>query len=344
MKSRFLLLPVLVLAVLAAGCGSGGGGAAPLAPGDVAVVGSTHIVKAQFDTLMNEAKVNLKGQGQTFPKAGTTQYSAIKTQAVTLLVQQAEREAAAAKLGIVISAKEIQTHLDAIKKQYFSGSDVKYKAALKAQHLTDAQVRSNIKSQLISTKLFNALTKNVSVTPAAVSLYYVKHLTSYQTPATRKTRYILVGKNKSTLAQTLFQQLSGAPDSTWCSLAKKYSQDPASKGTCGKPASPFQKGQTVAEFDKLVFSLPTNKLAKVNTTQYGWFVLQPTAPISPAKKTPFSKEAKTIAKTLLSNKKNAFMTAWVDTTQKSYCKGSKIKYQAGYAPSPDPCAATTTTT
>jgi parvulin-like peptidyl-prolyl isomerase len=263
---------------------------------------------------------------------------------VTLLVQQAEREAEATKLGITISGKQIETHLVAVKKQYFGGSEVKYQAALKAQKLTDAEVRTNIRSQLLSQQLETALTKNLSVTPAAVSLYYLKHLTSYQTPETRLMRYILVGKNKSTLAHSLFQQLSGAPDSTWCTLAKKYSQDPASKGTCGKPASPFTKGQTVAEFDKLAFSLPTKKLATVNTAQYGWFVLQPIAAVTPATKTPFTKEAKTIAQTLLANQKNAFMTTWVDTTQKSYCHGGKIKYQAGYAPSPDPCAVTNTTT
>jgi parvulin-like peptidyl-prolyl isomerase len=338
-----LLSPLLLVAALLAGCG-GGSKAVPLAPGDVAVVGPTHIVKAQFDTLMHEAQVNLKSQGQAFPKAGTTQYSQIKSQAMTLLVQEAEREAAATKLGLSVTPKEIQTRLVAIEKQYFGGSAVKYQAALKKQGLTDAEVRNNIKSQLISSKLFTALTKDVAVTPAAVSLYYDKHLTSYQTPESREARYILVGKNKSSLAETLYQQLKGAPDSTWCTLAKKYSQDPGSKATCGKPAAPFTKGGTVAEFDKALFSLATNTLAKVNTKQYGWFVLQPTAAITPATKKPFTKEAKSIAKTLLTDKKNTFMTTWAANIQKSYCKGSQIKYQVGYTPSPDPCAPAAATT
>ena len=36
------------------------------------------------------------------------------------------------------------------------------------------------------------------------------------------------------------------------------------------------------------------------------------------------------------------MTDWVAALTKSFCRGSKVKYQVGYAPSPDPCAATTT--
>ena len=66
-------------------------------------------------------------------------------------------------------------------------------------------------------------------------------------------------------------------------------------------------------------------------------VLQPTAAIQKT-------GIKTIATKLLTQKKDAFMTAWVDKTQASYCKGSQVKYQVGYAPSPDPCATTGTTT
>jgi hypothetical protein len=38
------------------------------------------------------------------------------------------------------------------------------------------------------------------------------------------------------------------------------------------------------------------------------------------------------------------MTDWVSKVTKNYCKGGKIKYQAGYQPSPDPCASLATAT
>jgi parvulin-like peptidyl-prolyl isomerase len=337
MKGRFLL-PLLLVVVLAAGCGGGGGGTAKLETDDVAVVGTQHVKKDMFDQLMGEAKVNLKAQGQTFPKAGTSAYSNIRSQAVSLLVQEAEKEAEAAKLGIVITAKDIDTRLTQLKKQYFNGSEAKYKAQLKKQGLTDAEVRQNIKSQLVAQKLFNSVTKGVTVSKTAIAAYYIQHLSQYQTPASRAVRYILVGKNKSSLAGSLFQQLSKGGD--WCKLAKKYSKDPSSSGNCGKAT--FSKGQTVPEFDKLAFSLPTNKVGKVNTTQYGWFVLEPTAAVKPAHKSPVSVVGKEIQQTLLQTKKNSVMTSWVNGITKSYCHG-KIKYQAGYTPSPDPCAATNTT-
>lgn len=342
MKRRFLL-PLLLLVVLAAGCGGGGGGgAAKLESDDIAVVGDKHIKKSLFDELMHEAQVNLKARGQTFPKAGTTEYSTIKGQAVTILVHQAENEAEAEKLGITILPKDVDKGLTDLKKQLFNGNEKKYQAELKKQGLTEQEVRDNIRANLISQKLYDKVTKDVTVAPTAITAYYVQHQADYQTAESRDVRYILVGKNKKTLADSLFQQLKGGGDTTWCTLAKKYSQDPSSKDNCGKAT--FSKGQTVPEFDKLTFSLATKEVGKTNSAQYGWFVLQPTAKAKPAKKTPVSEAGKQIKAQLLKEKKDNKMNTWVTETQKSYCGDGKIEYQAGYQPSPDPCVATSTTT
>ena len=76
-------------------------------------------------------------------------------------------------------------------------------------------------------------------------------------------RHILV-KSKA-LAEPIYSQLKNASSKTWCALAKKYSLDPSSKESCGKSA--FTKGQTVAEFDKVLFSAPTNKVACRSTAR-----------------------------------------------------------------------------
>jgi parvulin-like peptidyl-prolyl isomerase len=342
MKARFFL-PLILLGVLAAaGCG-GGGSSSSLQPGDVAVVGGTHVPKAQFDELMAEAQANYKLQGRTFPKAGSTEYSSIKSQAITILVQQAETEAEAAKLGITVTDGDIQKQLSDIKKRCCQGSETKYKAALKQQGLTDQEVRDNARTNVYGQKLAAKLTQGITVPPTAIEAFYIQHQSDFQTPSSRPVRYILVGKKAgaSALAASLYNQLKGAPRATWCTLAKKYSQDPSSSGKCGEAT--FNKGQTVPEFDALLFKLPTNQVGKVNSKQYGWFVLAPTAAATKARTTPVSKAGKQIKQTLLQTKKQAAITAWTTKTQKDYCKG-KIAYQAGYQPSPDPCAATGTTT
>ena len=103
--------------------------------GDVAAIGNQHVTKLQFDQSMKQQRLSLKRQGQKSPAAGSTQFSALKNQVLSVLVQNAEFEDEAAKLGVTVSAKDVQTQLDLIKKQYFGGSEKRYQAAAQAAGL-----------------------------------------------------------------------------------------------------------------------------------------------------------------------------------------------------------------
>jgi parvulin-like peptidyl-prolyl isomerase len=338
-KVKFPLLLVL-LAALLAGCG---GGAASPKTDDVATVGGIHVSKAAFDGLIAQAKRSYSTQTppKVFPKVGTADYETIKGQAVTLLVQQAERESKASSMGVKISDSDVQKRLDQIKKQYFGGSETRYQAQLKKQKLNDAQVREDIRQQLISEAITAKVTKDTKVSDKAVHAYYVGHPSLYSQPQSRDVRHILV--KSPTLAQSLYSQLKAGNDKTWCTLAKKYSQDPSSKSNCGKLT--VSKGKTVPEFDKVAFSGATKVVhAPVHSSQYGWFVIEPLSAVKAKSTTPEKQVANTISQQLLQQDKNQAMTDWVTSLTKSYCSGSKIKYQVGYKPSPDPCASTTNAT
>jgi foldase protein PrsA len=338
MKLRYLLL-ALPLALILAACG---GGSAGLSSGDVAVVGNEHVTKAQFDEAMNQQRLGLKRQKQKFPAAGSSQFSALKNQVLGVLVQNAEFENEAAKLGVTVSGKDVQTQLTQLKQQYFGGNEKAYQKQIKQQGYTDAQIHEQVRLQLLSSRLFDKVTADVKASDKEVHDYYVAHKSQYVTKKSRDARYILVGKDKQSLAQSLEHQLKSAPDATWCKLAKQYSQDPSSKDNCGKAT--FEKGQTVPEFDKLLFSLPTKHTASVNSAQYGWFVLQPTSAVKPAGTSSEKQVADSIRTQLDQQSRNTFMNDWVAKITKSFCSGGKIKYQAGYQPSPDPCTALATAT
>lgn len=352
MKTAISFLPILLVAALISGCG-GGGSSSKLGGSDVAVVGSHHITKTDFDSLLVQAKQSFAKQTppRAFPKQGTAEYETVKGQAVTLLVQQAEREQKAASEGIKITDKQIDARLVQIKKQYFSCTDpkakdkvkcgeTKYKDQLKSQHLTDAQVRDDVRTQLISEAVFNKVTKGVKISDAEVHNYYVGHPQNYSRAQTRDVRHILV-KTKGS-ADSIYAKLKAGNTQTWCTLAKKFSQDPSSKDACGKLT--VSKGQTVPEFDSVAFSQKTNVVhAPVHNAQYGWFVIEPLSSVHPRATTPEKQVAATIRTQLVQQKKNQAMTDWVSALSKDFCSGSKIKYQVGYKPTPDPCAAATTT-
>jgi parvulin-like peptidyl-prolyl isomerase len=353
MKLGLMLALVLTCGLAVAGCGgghegsttttatsnataTGNTGTSKLQPGDVAVVGSTHITQAQLDRLMTEAKANYQSQGQVFPKTGTSAYESLRSQAIMLLVQQTEDAQEAGKLGVTVSDSEVEKQIESTKQECCSGNEKTYLSALKQHGMTDQQLRYNLRSELYEQKLTAKLTRGITVSESALRAYYAKHSSDFTTKPSRKVNYILVGKNKATLAARLEKELTGAGHRTWCTLAKKYSQDTSTAGKCGE--SSFAEGQTVSEFDKLLFSLPTNKVGKTNSQQYGWFVLEPTAAATPSVKTPFAKAEAKIRTTLLTDKRQAVVSAWAKKTQKTYCDEKLIRFGAGDQPTPGPCA------
>jgi parvulin-like peptidyl-prolyl isomerase len=147
-------------------------------------------------------------------------------------------------------------------------------------------------------------------------------------------RHILV--TKKALADDLYAKLkTGA---SFAALAKKYSKDPGSASNGGKLT--ISKGQTVPEFDKTAFKLKNGELSQPIHTQYGYHIIQALSAIKPSKTTPLSQVQASIKQQLEQQQKNDLMTKWVEQKKKSYCK-SRIKYQVGYEPNPDPCASVT---
>jgi parvulin-like peptidyl-prolyl isomerase len=329
---RLVLFGFASLALFAAACG--GTTSATLGSGDVAVVGDQQISKEQFRQLMDRAQKSYDAQKRAFPKPGSAEYEQLKGQAITFLVQQAEVEAQAKKLGIDISDDKVNKEIERYKKQFYGGSDARYEKAVKQQGLTDDQAREAIKQQLISQALFKKVTGDVKVSDADITQYYNTHKSQYVQPQTREVRHILV--TKKALADSLYQQLKNGGN--FAKLAKQYSKDPGSAANGGKLT--VSKGQTVPQFDKAAFSLKTGQISQPVHTQYGYHIIQALSAVKAASTTSLAKVRASIRQQLEQQKKNDEITKWLEDTKKSYCSG-KIKYQVGYQPSPDPCSTLT---
>ena len=328
---RPLLIVAAALALVAAGCG----GSSSKVPSDaVAVVNGQPISKSSLNALLTQAQVTYKNQKRAFPKAGTPEYAALQTQAITFLVQRVQFAQEAGNMGIKVTDTQVEARLAQIKKQYFKNSAAAYAKQLASQGLTDSQVRDDLRAQLISEAIFNKVAAGVKVSDAQIAAYYAKNKTQYSQPESRDVRHILV-KNKAT-AEKLYTQLRANNGATFAALAKKYSLDPGSKNVGGKLT--VSKGQTVPPFDLAAFTLPTKSISTPIHTQYGWHIIQPLSDIRPAKTTPLASVKESIRQQLLQTQKNAAMTAWVAASKKKYDK--KTHYQVGYGPA---TTATTTT-
>jgi foldase protein PrsA len=340
MKRHSLLAALALVVVLTLAACGGGGSTASLQGSDVAVVGGQQVTKDQFTSLMARAKKSYQAQKHAFPKPGTAAYNSLQGQVVTFLLQRAEFAQEAADMGIKISDKQIDDRITQLKKQFYSGSEQKYEAALKQQGLTPDQAKEEVRAQLISEQLYAKVTSNVKVSDSAVEKYYQQNKSIYQQKESRDVRHILV--QTKALADSIYAQLVAAHESNFAKLAKKYSKDPGSAANGGKLT--IVKGQTVPQFDKTAFALKTGELSKPIHTQYGWHVIQALSAIKPPSVTPLSKVKASIRQQLEQQQKNQAMTKWVDDVKKKFCGPGKIKYAPGYQPNPDPCIAVTSAT
>jgi foldase protein PrsA len=327
-------IPVLFIALLVLGLAAcGGGGTKDVPDNAVAVVGDVEIAKPQFDQLMDQAKRSYKQQKREFPKSGTPEYVNLRNQAMKFLVQRAEFSQEAPDLGVKIDDKKVDERLAQIKKQYFQGDEKKYKQQLAQQHLTEEQVKADIRASLTSEEIFKAVTDEVKVNDPDIEKYYNEHKDQYGQPESRDVRHILV-KTKAQ-ADKLYAELQGGAD--FAALAKKNSIDPGSKNQGGKLT--ISKGQTVAPFDQTAFLLEKGKISRPVKTQYGYHIIEPISDVKPAKTTPLKDVKEAIKQQLLQEKKNDAMQKWLKDLDKDY--EDKIVYQTGYAP---PKTATTATT
>ncbi len=328
---RFLPVALLLALVLvAAGCG---GGSKSVPASAVARVGNDTITKDQFNFLLAGAQRTYKARKAAFPKPGTASYKSLQDQAMQYLVQQAELEQKAKDLGVTVTDKDVAARLTQIKKQYFGGKQASYLKQLKAQGLTEPQLKLDLQAQILSEKLYTAVTGKLKVSNAEITAYYNANKTQYGTAESRDVRHILVNNKK--LADSLESQLKAG--ASFAALAKKYSKDPGSAKTGGKLT--ITKGQTVPQFDKTAFALKTNQISPPVHTQYGWHIIQALSAVRPAKTTPLAAVRAQISQQLLQTKRTAAMTKWLNDVKTSFAK--QISYQAGYVPASTASTGTT---
>jgi parvulin-like peptidyl-prolyl isomerase len=346
-RLRLSILSVCALALTVALVGCGGGD--DEVPADaIAVVGGKEITRAEYDALIGRTKTAYKNAKREFPKQGTPEFNAIKSQAVQWLVQKAQYEEKADDLEVEISQQQIDKKLAEVKQQFFQGNDKRYKDALKQQGYTEDDLKDTLRIQLIQDEIFKKVTEDVKVSDEDIQSFYDKNKTErFTTPESRDVRHILIavcvdkaskeggcqpnGQAKS-LADRLYTQLDNG--ASFAALAKRHSDDPSSKDLGGKLS--IVKGQTVAPFEQTAFGIGKNAISRPVKTQYGYHIIQPLTAIKKKSVQPLPKVKEQIRQEVLGTKKNEVMTEWVKDTREDFCDGD-LSFQIGFKPNPDPC-------
>jgi foldase protein PrsA len=330
------LLAALALAVAAAGCGGDGGdddaSDIDVPPNAIAVVGDREVTKEEYDRLLASAEKTYEARDQEFPAAGTPEFAQLRNAIVRSLVEQKQFEIAAEELDVTVTDEDVDKRLDELKQQFFEGDEQKYKDELEAQGLTEEQVRTDLRTRILSEEVFKKVTSEVKVTDEDIQAYYDENQAQFETPASREVRHILV-KTKAR-ADQLHAQLEAGAD--FAKLARQFSQDPASKKEGGKFNA--QQGATVAPFDKVAFDLDTGELSAPVKTQFGWHIIEAVGDIQEKSTQDLSQVEDQIRDTLLEEKKNTRINEWIEELR------ARFEDETAYAPGfePPPPAETTT--
>lgn len=341
---RLSFLAVLVLVAvlaIAAGCGGGGSEAATtgssedVPDGAVAVVAGTPVTKAEFDRFFDQREKAAQAQGQPFPAAGTPEYIELQNQAVDFLVQRVQLAKEAESLGVTVTDQAVTERVDELKNQFFEGDDAKYQKELESLGLTGEDVRADVRAQLISEKIFDQVTKDVTVTAEDVQAYYDDNKEQFEVPESREVAHILVETKKE--AEDLYAQLQDGAD--FAQLAKEHSTDTGSAENGGKLTD--ERGAFVPEFEKVAFALDTGEVGEPVKSEFGWHIIKALADTTQAGTTSFADAKESIEEQLLEERRNDAMSTWVEQVRTKFAP--QVAYGVGFAPLPTTDAATGTT-
>jgi parvulin-like peptidyl-prolyl isomerase len=346
--ARLALAAVLLVpaALVLAGCS----GSDSVPTDAVAVVDGTEISRAEFEALMERARLSYKAQKQEFPKAGTPDYQSLQTQAVAYLVQRIEYAQEAEGMGVDVTSAEVDKRVAQIlKAPPFNGDQGKLDAELEKQGYTQAAFREDMRALAIRDALVAELTKSAKVTDAEIAAYYEQNKATYTVPESREVRHILLSvrtkdgsavdyvKSRA-LAEDVYDQLDNGGD--FAALAKKYSQDPGSKDNGGKFT--VRRGETVAPFEQTSFNLDVGEISRPVKTEYGYHLIEPLGEVKPGSVKTLAQVKKEIESSLLESKKQELLTEWAAKVRKAY--DGKVEYAVGFEPLDTETDTSTTTT
>jgi len=212
-----------------------------------------------------------KGQPQvtdaTYKKQCAATYQQLHDSVLQTLIQGDWIIGEAKEQGITVDDKAVDKQFNTLKKQQFP-KEADYQKFLKQSGLTEADLKANVRLQLLTNKLRTKIVSGKSkITAAAIAAYYNKNKATFGQPEHRSLRIVL-NKNKAQVEKALKALRGGA---SWKSVAKKYSTDPTSKNNGGELAS-VTKGQEDPGLDKAVFSAKKNQLEGPIKTNFGYYL------------------------------------------------------------------------
>jgi peptidyl-prolyl cis-trans isomerase C len=274
------------------------------------------VKQSALDEVVLGIKSAAAARNQTIPPQ---QMMGIESQMLNRLIQiqlLLQKSTAADKAAGVAKAEQQLTNLLAR-----AGSQTAFDRQLKAVGMTPEELRTKITQEATATA---TLTRELGVTvsDAEATNFYAAHPTDFEQPEMVHVRHILlltmdpvthapltadqIAAKRKQMDDILKRARAGED---FAVLATQYSEDPGSKDNGGElPA--FGHGEMVPQFESAAFSMKTNTISDVVTTDYGFHIIK-LLDITPAQAVPYAKVADKIKDYLAQQKTEKLAPAYL---------------------------------
>ncbi|HUK82553.1 MAG TPA: peptidylprolyl isomerase [Verrucomicrobiae bacterium] len=242
----------------------------------VARVGDDLITSKELDFAMQGLRMQMARRGSSVPPGMMVQFQH------DMLEELISRELVLQE-GRAHPPADID---DKVKKQVtavqarFGGEEAMLKA-LQDSGVTKDEYLGRLHDEIIIQYTLDELVeREVKVKPEDVKDFYDKNPDKFVMPETVRASHILVrvpsGASDEVKSNKLVQIKAARSlvvgGDKFADIAKKVSEDPGSAAQ-GGDLGYFQRGQMVPEFDQAAFSLKTNEVSDIITTQFGYHII-----------------------------------------------------------------------
>ncbi len=247
----------------------------------LAEVNGYKITQKEVDSYTTSLKTT---NPEIFEEENKDQLKAVEKQVVDYIIVNKLIEKYGAENNLSVLDKEIDVELGVIQDSY--GSEADFQKYLTTNNINEDFLRIWLKDQILGSKVYESITKDISVTDEEVQKYYDENReTVFKTPEQIEVSHILVKFGETDTTQKtkeealekikVAQEKINAGDS-FEDIANRYSED-ENTNTKGGALGYFSKGELVSEFEDAAFTLKIGEVSDIVETTYGFHIIKVTS-------------------------------------------------------------------
>jgi len=278
------------------------------------------VKRSRLDEEVAAIRGNAEARGQAIP---AEQLAMLEQQILERIIQIQLLTAKATPEDKAKAKENAAKRLESIKTR--AGSDEALDRQLKSVGMTRDVLQAKMLEEAIAETVMERELK-INITDEQVKKFYDENPSKFEQPETVRASHILLmtkdpttGEDlaadkkeaKKKQAEDLVKRARASED--FAKLAKEYSEDPGSKDKGGEYT--FPRGQMVPEFEASAFSLKTNEVSDIVTTQFGYHIIKLSEKI-PTKKVELAKVSSDIKDYLKQQSAQKELPAYMERIKK----------------------------